>query len=78
MKTTIKRNIEAPKDITYPCLRISERGRVVLFIAPSTGTLIALSSDGMSDGNRSVGEYSSSWLMSSFTPLNGTVELSND
>ena len=60
--------------ISYPCLMISNLDElVVLFISEGVGTAV----NGASQ-SQVLGTYSSSWVMGSFTPYNGTVTITNE
>lgn len=56
-------------NLEFPCLRKGENGLVVLFHNVGFGTVV--------HGNHAytVGHYSTSWAMETFTPFTGTVKL---
>lgn len=56
----------------YPCLKISNKGNIVLFIGREAGTCIHTAAF------HEVGEYRGNWEESNFELFNGTVSLSND
>jgi hypothetical protein len=56
---------------TYPCLKISGEGRVVLFTGPRQGVFLH-------GRSYTVGETSDTWTEDSFRLLRGSITLSND
>jgi hypothetical protein len=63
-------------DISYPRLMIYKNGNVVLFNSLNRGTLLKKSPSSTFD--LEVGDYSESWVGSEFTPLTGSITLSNE
>lgn len=57
----------------YPCLGISESGRVVLFAEEGVGTEIVRGSQ----GSRGIGTHAIDWGMEWFSPLKGSITLEN-
>ncbi len=57
-------------EVTYPCLMISEKGRVVLFTGRGVGTMVNY-------GDEPVGQWADNWGMEVFTTYTGSVTLSN-
>lgn len=56
---------------SYPCIKISKEGRIVLFTAPKSGTLL-------SGANYKPGEVSGSWCEEDFSLFEGRITLSNE
>lgn len=75
MKSTHNKAEQASKEITYPCLMVTEEGKVVLFNAHEEGTVL-VSTNNM----QPIGRYSENWIMRYFTPLPPTesITLQND
>ena len=63
-------------EIKYPCLMTAHNSSgaiVVLFHNAGCGTVV------YSKGkHQPIGYYSKAWIMSGFTPFDGTIELSNN
>jgi len=58
----------------YPCLKISQENKVVLFSAYKRGVVVNPRPDSV---DQRLGYYSEGWAMSCFKPFNGKVILSN-
>jgi hypothetical protein len=56
---------------SYPCIKVSGDGRVVLFSAPQTGVFLA------GTGHR-IGDRLDTWAEDDFTVLSGRVILANE
>lgn len=70
MKIETKVVLDPAKEIgSYPCIKIAESGRVVLFTSPQTGFQL--------HGEGYIGTHSKDWVESGFEPLRGSVTLSN-
>lgn len=62
----------APESPAYPCLKISQEKRLVLFTAPRDG--VCLSDP---NGNNRVGERSQAWCEKEcFYPFHGSISIS--
>ena len=75
MKSVIKTN-DLKGGIKYPCLMTAHSslgGIVVLFHDESCGTVVYSEREG-----QPIGCYSEAWVMPYFTPLDETIELSNN
>jgi len=72
IKATVSTKPQEPK-ISYPWIGVSPRGRVVLFFAASKGTVLADPT-----GYEGAGYISEDWGMEIFTPLRGSITLSNE
>jgi hypothetical protein len=59
----------------YPFLATSDNGLVVLFSAPTCGTVVY--NPRMNQGDEEVGSYSTEWSMSVFRPCMDEITLSN-
>jgi hypothetical protein len=80
MKAIVNKPKEKEQKITYPCLMESKQsGLVVLFEADQVGTVVikATNLDGYLDC-WGLAHHSKDWSMKLFTPLKGSVTLSND
>ena len=73
MKIEIDNKEKKEKEIIYPCLMISDSGRIVFFTEPMKGVLLE-------DPSGVHKRYSTDeeWGMFHFKPFNGTIKLSND
>jgi len=59
-------------EIVYPCLMISDQGKIVLFIRNGEGTAL-------NDARWTyIGEFNKGWDMDNFKPFHGTITLSNE
>ena len=56
--------------VSYPCLMISDGGRIVLFTSHGIGTAVHVKTG-------ILGEHSDDWAAGYFIPYTGTVCLSN-
>jgi|WetSurMetagenome_2_1015567.scaffolds.fasta_scaffold539062_2 hypothetical protein len=65
---------EGVSKIGYPWIGVSNKGAIVLFTSVKTGTLLF---PGIAWKKEDVGTYISSWDMDMFSPLKGTVTISN-
>jgi hypothetical protein len=68
----MKVEVKEEEDRMYPYLGLNHN-TIVLFTSPKTGTRLT-NSDGCGSY---LGEHSNDWHEQSFTPLNGSVTLSN-
>lgn len=73
MKAKVK-NKKSPSVTPFPKLMISNGGNLVLFKAPSRGTLVSPSKT----NNEEAGHTSDYWAMSGFKDFHGKVTLSNN
>ena len=78
MKSIINKEEEKKEEIKYPCLmeyKTSSANYVVLFSGRNEGTVIWNINPSHEYG---VGDFSSQFIGSKFTPFKGTITLSND
>lgn len=69
MKVTVNRAIEGNR---YPCLKINDHNKVVLFLAPSEGVVVFAEK-----GDDPTGYHSQYWQEKNFEPFHGSVTLEN-
>lgn len=74
MKSVKKDRVPTEPEIEYPCLMEAENDSdlVVLFESEKKGTVMHPSH------YHHLNEIRDDWVMESFRPFNGTIELSND
>jgi len=66
-------NVKEMNDkMDYPCLMISDFGKIVFFTKECTGTVV-----NNTDFCR-IGDFSDGWNMRVFKPFHGTITLSNE
>ena len=58
---------------SYPCLKISEIGNIVLFSEPNAGTLLYPKPGSTYE----VGHHTAGWRSEDFRPYHGTITLEN-
>ena len=64
-----------PQDtMEYPCIKVAESGRIVLFHKPDCGVQLNL----VRDASYAVGHYSPSWCERDFQPFVGSVTLTQE
>lgn len=76
MRSTLINKEEKAREIKYPCLMTAHSSLgaiVVLFHNEYCGTVVYSERKG-----QPIGYYSKAWIMSGFTPFDGTIELSNN
>ncbi len=73
---SVKKTNDFKGEIKYPCLMTAHDSlgsKVVLFTEKDCGTVV------YSEGEQQpIGYYTEAWVMSGFTPFDGTIELSNN
>ena len=60
------------KKSEYPCLKMSAKGQIVLFISMNTGTMLDIG-----DSSCTIGEYSAYWIESLFEPVKYPITIEN-
>ena len=71
IKVNCKGGIEPVRE-QYPCLKITKKGRIVLFTAPGVGCEL----EGGENSTRF--HYCDVWIKEDFQLYTGTIELSNE
>ena len=75
MIKSVINNGKPSKKEKYPYLGVTEQGKVILFTAEKTGVVVVPRSG---HEPQPVGHFSEIWGEDNFTPLKGSITLSNE
>lgn len=76
MIKSVIENKEVKKELPFPKLMITKKGKVVLFYRKDHGAIVCYKAP--HDSDEEIGYISDKWIMSSFKDFHGSITLSNE